>query len=1188
MKLNHLRSKFARHAARAMAVSLVAMQVHAATLSIPNVPVFLGTVVPPNVSFVLDNSGSMAWTWLPDVAILFRTTNSFQFSNGGPLIVDNFNNYWMYQSTVGPTDGRYGLYSNHCNGAYFNPATTYTPPLDAAGVPYPNSNYNAAPIDGFNPALGTLNLATLTIRAGFAGGHYFAYTGTQPARDFQYTSSGAVIGNTFFTECNSAVGTPPGNAVFTLVNVNTASAAVQQNYANWFSYYRTRMLAMKSAAGRAFAGLNDSYRVGFQTINFNNTNFLPTKPFDPVHKTNWFKRFYGIVPAGSTPLRTALRNAGEYYRTGTMPGVSPATADPVLHSCQKNYTILSSDGFWNDAFAGVGNRDLTVPPLPAPITGLTPGASWPFPYIEGTTAASDTLADIATFYWATDLRTGPGWPNNVPGDVSDPASWQHMTTYTLGFGIKGTLPYPGALPGLTTGATRWPTPVFNQATAVDDLWHAGINGFGGYLSAQDPAELTTALRDALNDVAARVTSSSSVAANTTSIQTGTRVYQARFDSSNWTGQLLSYTLSAAGAVSGTFEWDAAIKLMAQTAASSDSRIILTYNGGGVPFQWGSLSSAQQNALRTPPSGGPTLDAASVGQQRLEYLRGWSANEGSGVGQFRARTVSKLGDIIDSNPWYVGQPQAGYSDDDHPGYAAFRASNLTRKPVIYLGANDGMLHGFDASFDPVTNLPTATSGNEVLGYVPARVFGKLSKLTSQTYNSSHQYFVNSSPMVGDADFSSTGADWKTVLVSGLGQGGQGYFALNVTDPASFAESNAASLVLWEFTDRDDQDLGYTFNQPTVNSLNKLSAQIVKMNNNKWAVVIGNGYNNTEADGNASTTGHAVLYILYLSNTFGGTWTLGTDYIKITTGSGTLASPNGLATPLPVDTNGDGKVDLIYAGDINGNMWKFDVSSASPASWAVANAGSPLFTAPAGQPITSAPQVFPHPNGGRMVLFGTGKFIETADASGPFTTQALYGVWDNGGTVTLSDLVAQTVIDTVSGAGTSFRRVSSNTVDYAGAPPAKGWFLNLPATGETVPFNTLIKSGLALFSSMIPSPDPCAFGGEGWLMALDPLTGWASAYGSFDADGDGSITATESVTTGGGATVSVAVAGRKSTVGIAPTPTILDVPSAAGGVYGSGGGGGGGMVYANGTGGLERFGLQDQPGSRGRIMWKEIFQ
>ncbi|MFN3715837.1 MAG: pilus assembly protein, partial [Thiobacillus sp.] len=588
------------------------------------------------------------------------------------------------------------------------------------------------------------------------------------------------------------------------------------------------------------------------------------------------------------------------------------------------------------------------------------------------------------------------------------------------------------------------------------------------------------------------------------------------------------------------------------------------------------------------AGGPILDAASVGQQRLEYLRGWSANEGSGVGQFRARTVSKLGDIIDSNPWYVGQPQAGYSDDDHPGYAAFRASRLARKPVIYLGANDGMLHGFDASFDPVTNLPTATSGNEVLGYVPARVFGKLSKLTSQTYNSSHQYYVNSSPMVGDADFSSTGADWKTVLVSGLGQGGQGYFALNVTDPASFAESNAASLVLWEFTDQDDRDMGYTFNQPTVNSLNKLSAQIVRMNNNKWAVVVGNGYNNTEADGNASTTGHAVLYILYLSNTFSGTWTLGTDYIKITTGSGTLASPNGLATPLPVDTNGDGRVDLIYAGDLNGNMWKFDVSSASPASWGVANAGSPLFAAPAGQPITSAPQVFPHPNGGRMVLFGTGKFIETADASGPFATQTLYGVWDNGSTVTLSDLVAQTVTDTVSGAGTSFRTVSSNAVNYAGTSPAKGWFLNLPATGETVPFNTLIKSGLALFSSMIPSPDPCAFGGDGWLMALEPLTGWASASGSFDADGDGSITPTESVTTVSGTTLSVPVAGRKSTVGISPTPTILDVPSAAGGLYGSGGGGGDGMVYANGTGGLERFGLQGQPGSRGRIMWKEILQ
>jgi type IV pilus assembly protein PilY1 len=273
-----------------------------------------------------------------------------------------------------------------------------------------------------------------------------------------------------------------------------------------------------------------------------------------------------------------------------------------------------------------------------------------------------------------------------------------------------------------------------------------------------------------------------------------------------------------------------------------------------------------------------------------------------------------------------------------------------------------------------------------------------------------------------------------------------------------------------------------------------------------------------------------------------------------------------------------------------MWKFDVSAAAPASWKVANSGSPLFVTQSGQPITSAPQVFAHPNGGRMVLFGTGKFIETADASGPFTKQSLYGVWDNGATVPFADLVQQTITGTVSGAGTSFRTVSSNAVDYAGGD--KGWYLDLTASdGETTPFNTVVFAGLALYSTLIPNPDPCAYGGVSWLMALDPLTGTASSSGSFDASGDGKISATESVTSGG-STVSSAIAGRKSTVGITPTPTILGLPTAGGGVYGSGvggavGGGGGGGAYGSGSLGMEGY-IVGAPRVTGRFMWKEILQ
>lgn len=1211
--------------AAALALSMLHGQVVAAALSLPNVPVFLGTVVPPNLMFVLDDSGSMFWTHLPDAAANFSSTSSYRFSRSdGTVTTDTFNDYGAYATTIGPNgSSRYGLFSAHCNGAYFNPNTTYTPPPDANGVQLPDASYTSAWFDGMRPGLGTLNLSNnLRIRNGFTGGFYYQYTGAQPDLNFQYVS-GSVQTNTFYQECVSTIGNNPGAGVFQFVDVNSASAAVKTNYANWFSYYRTRMQAMKSAAGRAFAGVNDSFRVGFMTINTsNNASLLNIAPFTTANKTAWYNRFYSINQRdSSTPLRTALDRAGQLYQNASMSGITGET-DPVTHECQKNFTLLSTDGKWNDSHSATGNRDRTVPVLPVAVTGLNAGSNWPFPILEGTTAVSNTLADIALRYWATDLRTG--MPNNVPSDPADPASWQHMTTFTLGFGVKGTLDYPGALPGLTAGTTRWPSPVSNADTTVDDLWHAGINGFGGYLSAQDPTELVTSLQNMLNDLASRVTSSSSVAANTTQLNTGARIYRARFDSSDWSGQLQSFKLDAIGAIAASYEWDAGNKLAMQAGSNSDSRAIITWNGGGAPFQWNSLSAAQQTDLRTPPGGG-AADAISVGQQRLQFLRGWSANEGTGATQFRVRAGKLLGDIIDSSPVFVGSPQAGYSDVLQPGYLAFRQANAGRKPVIYVGANDGMLHGFDASsiFNVSgVSIPTGTSGDEVLAYVPGRVFHKLSKLTSQTYRNAHQFYVNSTPMVGDADLSNgAGTDWRTVLVGGLAHGGQAFFALDVTNPNAFSEANAGSLALWEFTDADDADLGYTFNQPAIDPLRNVAAQIVRMNNGQWAAIVGNGYNNTEADGHASATGHAVLYILFLNGPTGGTWTQGTDYIKLDTGSGTLASPNGLSTPRPLDENGDGKVDSIYAGDLNGNMWKFDVTGGSPAAWSVGNSGQPVFTAVRGgvpQPITSTPVVLKHPLGGNFITFGTGKFLETADAAGPFTTQSLYGVRDNppGGTVALGSLVEQTVLDTVQGtqpdpnnpgqfitSGIVFRTGSSNPVDYTSGD--KGWYMDLPATGETVPFNPLPTSGQVLYNTVIPSTNPCEFGGESFIMALDPFTGAASALGNFDADNDGNFSATETVQDGSGNQTAVSAIGVRSTVGITPTPNVMRVPPGGVGssgpqtpgmpsanypaVYSAGSGNPGlSLLNLNGSGGNSQQLITDMMNVTGRVMWKEIVQ
>lgn len=1201
-------------------------QVTAAALTLPTVPIFLGTVVPPNLMFALDDSGSMFWTWMPDSSINFSSTTTFRFSRSdGSVTTDNVNNYPSYETTIGPNgSNRYGLFSAQCNAAYYNPNVVYTPPPDVNGNPLPNANYTAAWFDGMRPGLGTINLSNnLRIRNGFNGGFYYQYTGGEPALSFQFNSSGTLqTGNTFYQECVSAIGSNPGAGVFTFVDMNSASATDQTNYANWFSYYRTRMLAMKSAAGRAFANVNDSFRVGFMTINtVNNASLLNIAPFTPANKSAWYTRFYSIDQRGqSTPLRTALNRVGQLYQTGSMPGVSGST-DPITHECQKNFTLLSTDGKWNDSYSGTGNRDATVPVLPAVISGLTTGQPWPFPVREGTTATSNTLADVALRYWATDLR--PGMNDNVPADPSDPASWQHMTTYTLGFGVKGTLDYPGALAGLNAGTTRWPTPASDKDTTIDDLWHAGISGYGGYLSAQDPNALVQSLQDMLVNLQARVTSSSSVAANTTQLNTGARIYRARFDSSDWSGQLQSFKLDSLGAPAATFEWDAGIVLSSLVGASNDNRTIITWNNGGVPFQWASISAAQQNALRTPPGGG-ALDSAAVGQSRLEYLRGWSANEGTVAGKFRPRSGKVLGDIVDSSPVFVGDPQAGYSDAQQPGYLQFRQSRAGRTPVIYVGANDGMLHGFDASsaYSGNVSIPTANSGKEVLAYVPTNVFSKLSKLAAQNYQTSHQFYVNGTPMVGDADLSGgSGTDWRTVLVGSLAHGGQGYFALDITNPASYSESNASSLALWEFTDADDADLGYTFNQPAIDSLRNVAAQIVRMNNGEWAVVVGNGYNNTEADGRVSTTGHAVLYILYLSNRGSGSWTVNSNFIKLDTGVGSVASPNGLSTPRPYDENGDGKVDVIYAGDLEGNLWKFDVSSTVAGSWRIANSGQPIFRAIRSgvkQPITASPVVLPHASGGNFITFGTGKFLETSDVSGPFNTQSLYGVWDKVPSTTVSrgSLVQQTVTDTVQGlvedpnnpgtfvlSGVVYRTGSNNPVNYSSGD--MGWYMDLPATGESMPFNPLATSGQVLYNTALPSNNPCVFGGESFIMALDPFTGTASSVGNFDADNDGNYSGQQQVQNSSGTQVSASPIGVRTSVGITPTPNVMSAPPNGIGngpppvpgqpsatypvVYSNGSGSPGlSLLNLNGSGGNSQVSINDLKNVKGRILWKEILQ
>ena len=734
--------------------------------------------------------------------------------------------------------------------------------------------------------------------------------------------------------------------------------------------------------------------------------------------------------------------------------------------------------------------------------------------------------------------------------------------------------------GVETYMIGFALPVGTDPTALDAIAAAG--GTGTAYLANDPATLQTTFDSIFSDILAKTGASSSAATNSASLSTNSFVYQARFNSGDWSGQLFAKTINLDGTIDSSPAWDAAVKL---TAKSASARVIMTYdrdNQDGMPFRWSDIDGLTDTTAKTALNTNVlTATNDGLGSDRVDFIRGGTG--GSSAALFRSDRIGKLGDIIHSTPYYVGPPSAGYSGTD---YAAFVTAKASRTPMIYAGANDGMLHGFDAS--------TGTEkGEEKLAYIPREVYPNLSRLTGDGYGTStlpHRYTVDGSPMVADVYYSSS---WKTVLAAGLNAGGQGIYALDVTNPSLFSEATAASTVLWEFTDEDDADLCYTYVDPTNNLLTGQSAQIAKMANGKWAVIFGNGYNNTEADGFASSTGNAYLYIAFIEEGLDGAWTSGTDYIKIDTGEGSTTTPNGLATPTPIDIDGDGDIDMIYAGDLLGNLWKFDVSASSTGSWGNPISGNKaLFIAKDSsnnlQAITSAPIVTRHPKGGYMVGFGTGKYMEIADLSST-STQTFYGIRDQGSVISSrSDLVEQTVLDeqlivdnTVTPSITSkYRITSSHTVDY---DSEEGWFMDLPESGERVDVTPIIRDGRFVFVTRTPSTLPCTSGGDSWLMELDYLSGGRLEISPFDVIHDGVINETDYVTLtitnldGSTTDIKVPVSGyRSNTGGMVSSPTVIktDNPDEEF------------KILANSNGELDSELESAQTDFSGRVSWKEI--
>lgn len=722
--------------------------------------------------------------------------------------------------------------------------------------------------------------------------------------------------------------------------------------------------------------------------------------------------------------------------------------------------------------------------------------------------------------------------NTCKSPYTNPSTFTTVT-YTVGSSSANSLQQPLYYAAKWGGFTDSNN---NKELDLQGEWDSNGDGIPDrYFFATDPRELATSLSAAFANVVATSSSSSSVAANSTRLDTGTLVYQAKFNSGEWSGQLVAYSVNTStGAL--TPVWEASTLLPAH-----DSRNIYTYDPSaaaglhGVLFQWANLTAtpvgtSQQDYLNKLMG----LNDGN-GELRVNWLRGDDAKEQKNAGGIFRNRTNFLGDIINSDPVYVGTQDYGYGalpGAEGASYSTFRSSSAytTRRPMLYVGANDGMFHGFDAK-------STGTGGQEIFAYIPNALFPELSKLTSPNY--SHQYYVDGMSGVSDVYYASA---WHTLLASSTGAGARAVFALDVTNPDGFGSSSA----LWEFTNANDADLGYTLAQPSV----------VRMQDGHWAVIVANGY--------SSDNGHAVLFVLDAKT--------GAVLQKIDTGVGATTNKNGLSSPIAVDTNNDHSVDAVYAGDLYGNLWKFDVSG-SAGSWTVP--GSPFFVActTSGttcsiadrQPITGKPNVGQvgeagsDQNGvGRMIYFGTGKYFETGDnivGDSP-QVQTFYGLWDKGSAITdRSSLQAQTIdfdgiATTIGGTPSTkpVRVVSNNPVCYAAtstgctasSPLKTGWALNLLkpvniAQGELVDSFPLVRRGLVVFSTKIPNTDPCASGGKSRTMEVGALSGGEFNGPPFDVNGDGQVNKDDFVLING---VKHAASGIDLGIGITKTPAVVE--------------------------------------------------
>jgi type IV pilus assembly protein PilY1 len=1064
-----------------------------------------GTLVRANVMFVLDDSGSMNWSFLPDDA---PTTN-------------------VCFGWIG------------ANKVAFDPNRTYPAPLQANGTSMANASFTAALYDGYDSTSGTVDLTynnpetpyvvgatigtpTTSVTSAVCGARNSSActvpsstsTSTYSAAANQTTTTvttyarinapGQTCKNNVANSCSlqttttttvtdGAAGqflwaTPKaGNSGsscsgtdFDVVRTVNATAAQKQNYANWFSYYRTRMLSIRSGAGMAFAKIDASrFRVGFSKISeyanggANSTGFLNIADFDGgTQKADFFSRLYSTSGYSNTPLRPALARAGRYFANKLS-----GQTDPIQYACQRNYTILSTDGYWNqasvqpvqlDGVTEIGNTDIGTSVARPMRDEVNNGAG-----------ASNTLADVAQYYYTTDLRTSAlgnctgavanqdVCANIVPVDQKDTNSAQHMTTFTMGLGLNGTLTYDknyetqtsGDFYDIKQGTKVWPVPVADTLTAVDDLWHAAVNGRGAYYSASNASEMAASLADALTRIDATVGSSAAAATSSLTPSSGDDwLFIPLYTTQTWDGTINAFKINTAtGAVltPGTPIWSAADRIKSQATRNiyfnNGSNALVQFNetnltAAGLVSSFQNLCTTGAEKLSQCTTMNVDAKAKATAANLISFLRGSSAYEQSASADadkvFRTRT-GPLGDIVNGAPVYVKKSPMSLTDT---GYSAFASSTASRQGVLYFGANDGMLHAIKVA-DDVTD---TTGGTELWAYVPSMVMSNMYRLADVNYQSNHRFFVDGAPVVGDVY---DGAHWRTILVGGLGKGGKGYYALDITDPS-------APQALWEYA--TDADLGYSYGNPI----------ITKNKAGRWVVMFTSGYNN------ASGVGY-----LYVVDAVTGALVDASS--KIATSAGSSGTPSNLGKINAwVDDDKVNVASRVYGTDMLGNVWRFDfddnLAPSGKESLLLGQTGS-------NQPITTKPvlsEIIDGNNRYAVVSVATGRYLGTTDI-GDTSLQSIYSFKDDltntglGSLRSNSGMVKQTLLSDRSGLQ------NGATINWA---TQKGWYVDLSlSAGERVNVDFDQQLNQLIVASNIPQPTVCSPGGTSWLYYLDVGSG-----------------------------------------------------------------------------------------------------